>query len=174
MYYIYHIEGIKIGVSEQPTQRTIKQGFTEFEILEEHTCIYEVSKREQELQKEYGYKVDICPYFISRKNWGSAAGKIGGNTKSDLRNKKCSELGKRTGKTNVLTMIKNRRSYKGEGNIKCKITELQAIEILNYYTKLVQSGHRKYGLISNVVNQFPNISKRIVQKICNRDTWKHI
>jgi hypothetical protein len=174
MYYIYHIKGVKIGVSEEPENRTKKQGFDDYEILETHTCIYEVSKREHELQKEYGYPVDLCPYFISRGNWGSKAGKVGGNTKSDLRDKKCSELGKRTGPINALLMSKNRRTYKGEGNHKCKITEIQAQEILDYYTQLVNSGHRKYGLLTNVVNHFPSIPKRIVQKICLRNTWKHL
>lgn len=182
MYYIYHLPNFihkngsigKIGVSEEPDNRTKKQGFEKYEILETHTCIYEVSKREQELQKQYGYPVDLVPYFISRKNWGSKAGKVGGNTKSDLRNQKCSELGKRTGATNALIMIQKRRSYKGEGNHKCKITESQAQEILDYYTELVNSGHRKYGLLPNVVNQFPSISQRIVKKICLRSTWKHL
>jgi hypothetical protein len=77
-YYIYHIKGVKIGVSEEPNNRTKKQGFDNYEIIETHTCIYEVSKREQELQKQYGYPVDKIPYYISRKNWGSKAGKVGG------------------------------------------------------------------------------------------------
>jgi hypothetical protein len=174
MYYIYHIKGVKIGVSEEPDNRTRKQGFDNYEILETHTCIYLVSYRERALQKEYEYPVDSVLYFISRGNWGSKAGKVGGNTKSDLRDKKCSELGKRTGATNARIMIEKRRSYEGEGNIKCKITESQAQEILDYYTQLVNSGHRKYGLVSNVVNQFPSISKRIIVKICMRDTWKHL
>ena len=66
MYYIYHIKGKKIGVSEEPDNRTKRQGFTKYKILETHTCIYEVSKREQELQKQYGYKVDNVPYWKIR------------------------------------------------------------------------------------------------------------
>lgn len=173
-YYIYHIKGKKIGVSEEPDNRTKKQGFSKYEILEVHNCIFEVSKRERELQKEYGYPIDSVPYFLSRRNWGSKAGKVGGNTKSDLRNQKCSELGKRTGVINVKIMVQKRRSYKGEGNVRCKISESQAQNILNYYTQLVNSGHRKYGLLTNVINNFPNIPKRIVQKICLRVTWKHL
>ena len=42
-YYIYHIEGVKIGVSNNPKERVKRQGFSNYEILEEHTCIYEVS-----------------------------------------------------------------------------------------------------------------------------------
>jgi hypothetical protein len=174
MYYIYHIANVKIGCSTEPERRVNKQGYTEFEILEQHTDIDIADKREKELQIQYGYKVDTVPYSISRKHWGSKAGKVGGNTHSDLRNKACSELGKRTGKKNALLMIKNRRSYEGEGNHKCKITQIQAQEILDYYNKLVNSGHRKYGLLTNVVNNFSNISKRIVLKICLRQTWKHL
>jgi hypothetical protein len=32
--------------------------YPQYEVLEEHTCIYEVSRREIELQEEYGYGVD--------------------------------------------------------------------------------------------------------------------
>ena len=66
MYYIYHIPDFvwkngskgKIGCSETPSQRVNKQGYTDYEILESHECMYEASKREIELQKEYGYPVD--------------------------------------------------------------------------------------------------------------------
>lgn len=78
MYYIYHIKGVKIGVSTEPEIRVKRQGYSEFEILECHTDIYEVSKREIELQKQYGYPVDTIPYHMSRNNWGSKAGKNGG------------------------------------------------------------------------------------------------
>ena len=44
------------------------QGFTEWEILEEHTDIYEVSDREIQLQKDYGLPVDKVPYWQSVQN----------------------------------------------------------------------------------------------------------
>ena len=63
-YYIYHIPGVKIGVSQKPECRVLKQqGFSEYEILEEHTNAKEVSKREIELQKQYGYPVDKIEYW---------------------------------------------------------------------------------------------------------------
>jgi predicted RNA-binding Zn-ribbon protein involved in translation (DUF1610 family) len=76
IYYIYHLPNFvwkdgsigKIGVSEKPKRRTKRQGYTDYEILEEHTCIYKVSDREIELQKEYGYKVDKIPYWKMRLN----------------------------------------------------------------------------------------------------------
>jgi len=66
-YYIYHIEGIKIGCTMNPNLRPKKQGYTNYKILEEHIDIYKASDREQELQKEYGYKVDTIPYWKTLK-----------------------------------------------------------------------------------------------------------
>ena len=62
MYTIYHIPGIKIGCSKQVEKRVKKQGFDTFEILEMHSNIDEASKRELELQKEYGYRIDGGSY----------------------------------------------------------------------------------------------------------------
>jgi hypothetical protein len=92
-YYIYHIPTFvhkdgkigKIGCSEEPDTRTNNQGYTEYEILEEHTDIMITSDREIELQKQYGYPVDKVPYYMSRQKWGSVAGKKGGQ--------KCLETG---------------------------------------------------------------------------------
>jgi hypothetical protein len=84
-YYIYHIEGVKIGVSTNPQKRVQDQGYTDFEILEEHTDIYVVSDREKELQKQYGYRVDTNPYWMTIQK-RSLAGTVG--------NKKIKEEGK--------------------------------------------------------------------------------
>ena len=66
MYYIYHIPGIKIGCTTNPKQRVEKrQGYAKYEILETHTDINIASKREIELQQEYGYKIDATPYSQS-------------------------------------------------------------------------------------------------------------
>jgi hypothetical protein len=91
MYHIYripdykHKNGLigKIGVSEIPSERVEKQGYSNFEILESHTDIIKVSERERELQKQYGYPVDSVPYYISRAQWGSKAGKVGGKKCKD-------------------------------------------------------------------------------------------
>lgn len=54
-YYIYHIPGVKIGCTVEPERRVKRnQQYDYYEILEEHTCIDTASKRELELQKEYG------------------------------------------------------------------------------------------------------------------------
>ena len=60
-YYIYHIPGKKIGCTADLYERvTNQQGYEtgEYEILESSKDIDYISKREIELQKEYGYKVD--------------------------------------------------------------------------------------------------------------------
>lgn len=78
MYYIYHIKGVKIGCTDNVERRMEQQGFTDYEILEEHFNIFEASKREIYLQKKYGYKVDNIPYYKSVEQWGAKAGTIGG------------------------------------------------------------------------------------------------
>ena len=80
MYYIYHIPGIKIGVTNNLDDRvTVQQGYdqTEYEILETSYSIDYISKREQQLQKEYGYKVDRDYYkHVVNKNKKSNKMKI--------------------------------------------------------------------------------------------------
>jgi hypothetical protein len=66
-YYIYHIEGVKIGCTVNPNIRPKKQGYTNYSILEEHIDVYIASDREIELQKQYGYKVDTIPYWKTLK-----------------------------------------------------------------------------------------------------------
>ena len=61
MYYIYHIPGKKIGVTCNLNKRvTITQGYSpdEYEVLDQSDDISYISKKEIELQKSYGYKVD--------------------------------------------------------------------------------------------------------------------
>lgn len=70
-YFIYHIPGKKIGVTCDLINRvTVQQGYApgEYEILEEHNDIDEVSIREIQLQKAYGYKVDHRLYKTLNPN----------------------------------------------------------------------------------------------------------
>jgi len=91
-YYIYHIPTFihkdgrigKIGCSEEPDARTNNQGYTDYEILEEHECIYKASDREIELQKEYGYPIDSCPYYKTRQIPTEEGCKKGGDTTGTL------------------------------------------------------------------------------------------
>jgi NTP pyrophosphatase (non-canonical NTP hydrolase) len=64
-YIIYHIPGKKIGVTNDLYNRVeLQQGYEvgEYEILESSDDIDYISKKEIELQKEYGYRVDLIPY----------------------------------------------------------------------------------------------------------------
>ena len=64
-YYIYHIPTKKIGVTRNINKRvTIAQGYKigEFEVLESSEDIDYISRRESELQRLYGYKVDRDSY----------------------------------------------------------------------------------------------------------------
>ena len=77
-YIIYHIPGKKIGVTCDLYNRvTEQQGYEigEYEVIETSDDIDYVSKRELELQKEYGYRIDRIPYnelnnnkFLNLKN----------------------------------------------------------------------------------------------------------
>jgi hypothetical protein len=74
-YYIYHIPHFKrkngkpgkIGCAHDLQARVEDQGYTlaDCQILEVHTDIYVASDREMELQREYGYRVDRIPYWLS-------------------------------------------------------------------------------------------------------------
>jgi hypothetical protein len=94
-YYIYHIPTFKwkdgsigkIGCTKEPNKRIVyAQGYTDYQILEEHTDIMVASEREIQLQKEYGYKVDREPYWRTIKRptkegsvkGGKKGGKIAG------------------------------------------------------------------------------------------------
>jgi len=71
-YYLYHIPGKKIGVTCDLNNRvTVQQGYApgEYEILESSNDIDYISSKEFELQKEYGYRVDMVPYKnLKKKN----------------------------------------------------------------------------------------------------------
>jgi hypothetical protein len=102
-YYIYHIKDFqwkngkigKIGCAKDHIQRVSEQGYSEYTILEIHDCIYEASKREIELQKQYGYPVDRLPYYKCIEG-RSKGGKIGG--KKNVESGHIQRLGKIRGK----------------------------------------------------------------------------
>jgi|TARA_R110002167_G_scaffold27684_7_gene94100 NTP pyrophosphatase (non-canonical NTP hydrolase) len=73
MYYLYHIPGKKIGVtSNLNTRVTLIQGYKEgeYEVLDSSDDIDYISDKEIELQKSYGYKVDMRKYneLIKKSN----------------------------------------------------------------------------------------------------------
>ena len=64
-YAIYHIPGIKIGVTNNIKSRVEEQqGYKpgEYEILYETDDIGEASRAEKALQKDLGYKEDVKLY----------------------------------------------------------------------------------------------------------------
>ena len=109
MYYIYHIPGIKIGCSVNPKKRVKNQGYINYEVLEEHTDLIYATKRELELQKKYGYRVDTVLYSTTIKmssKGGKIGGKIGGQKTKELglgamSFESRSKVGKIRGKKNV-------------------------------------------------------------------------
>jgi NTP pyrophosphatase (non-canonical NTP hydrolase) len=79
MYYIYHIKGQKIGVTRNLEKRvTQAQGYKphEYEVLDSSDDIEYISKREIELQKSYGYKVDMVLYKDLKRNRKSKSNKM--------------------------------------------------------------------------------------------------
>lgn len=78
MYYIYHIPGKKIGCTKNPNSRLRQQNVDVYEILETHSDIHIASKREIELQKQFGYNVDKTTYYNSTKEFKIENVKIAG------------------------------------------------------------------------------------------------
>jgi hypothetical protein len=84
-YYIYHIKGVKIGCTKRLTDRIKEQGFTEYELLETHSDKSTAAKREKELQKQYGYKVDGIGYDqFDYEGYGRKVGSVYGKIQGDI------------------------------------------------------------------------------------------
>ena len=65
MYYLYHVPGVKIGVTTNLEDRVERQqGYypDEYEVIMSTTDIDLVSEKERQLQKAMGYRVDEVPY----------------------------------------------------------------------------------------------------------------
>ena len=65
MYYLYHVPGVKIGVTTNLEDRVERQqGYypDEYEVIMSTTDIDLVSEKERQLQKDLGYRVDMKPY----------------------------------------------------------------------------------------------------------------
>ena len=145
MYTIYHIEGIKIGCSDNPKKRIEKQGYTEYTILEQHIDIYIASKRERELQKEYGYPLDKIPYYLT-VSYCSRAGKIGGKKNIGVKSPS--------------------RALKGEKNPKAKLTAENVIKII----ELTNTGNY---LQKEIAKMF-NVERQTIRRIIQNKNWKHL
>ena len=136
MYSIYHIPTFvhkdgsigKIGCTKNIKRRLQQQGYQSFEILETHDCIDSVSVREQELQKEYGYKVDIVPYKHSYNQRVRLAG-----SKSKKKSISSRNNGITSGKKNSKKILQ----YDLNGNL---IKEWNSIREAYYNTKISRMG----------------------------------
>jgi len=65
MYYLYHIPGKKVGITQNPARRITKQqGYSsdEYKIIMTSEDVDFISAQEIALQKAYGYKVDRQTY----------------------------------------------------------------------------------------------------------------
>jgi hypothetical protein len=160
VYYIYHIKGVKIGVAKNPKKRVAKQGYSEYEILEQHNCKYKVSDREIELQKQYGYEVDKAPYYISEKNIKYGRTKIDPNHikllgkiegKKRVESGHLSKLHKEFEKTNHWSKIGTISANKRR-----KLTYDQAKDIRQYYSEKKYSQHQlaqMYKVSQGIITQ---------------------
>ena len=65
MYYLYHVPGVKIGVTTNLEDRVERQqGYypDEYEVIMSTTDIDLISEKERQVQEAYGYKVDMKLY----------------------------------------------------------------------------------------------------------------
>ena len=119
------------------------QGFTNWEILEEHTDGWLAGDREIELQKEYGYRVDSCNYMITVRN-----GRIGN-----------------TGGIPYMNSETAFRVASAGGKATRSITMELANEIRSKYVK-------KYGMVLKLAKEY-NISNLIVSRIVTNKIYKN-
>jgi len=149
VFTIYHVPGVKIGCTDNLRRRLRVQGLldSEWEILETHTDDQIASKREKELQKQYGYPVDRNGYEFETR---SRVGKIGGKKNIESghldrlfqKNKesgvleKCSQRTKELYSKPVLAFRKDTGEFVGEFE-----SQKEAARQLNLYQ----------GTISNII-----------------------
>jgi hypothetical protein len=188
-YYIYEIPGVKIGCAWNVKRRVKGQGYTNYKILEHHNDIMEASKREIELQRKYGYKVDKIPYYKSVSNFTTEgcrkAGKISG--KKNVESGHIASLGKKYGKINgkkaaesgQLASIaslggkiggkKNKESGQiaALGKANKKLTFEQAQEIREKFHKMDGGKYVRY----NALAAHYNVSNTAIQNIIKNKTY---
>ena len=103
LYYIYHVEGVKIGCTVNPKRRVKDQGYSAFQVLEVHDDIKIASKREIELQIQYGYGRDCTVPYTKSATFGTHEGRSKGGKKTgkiNVENGHMSRMGKIGGKIN--------------------------------------------------------------------------
>ena len=126
-----------------------EQGFTEWEVLETHTCLNEVSNREIQLQKEYGLPVDKVPYYVTLQ-----ASLKGGRARGDSADNNFRNYTHEDWKV----ILKN------NGGFLKKLTYEQAKEIRAKYTG-------KYGQQAELAREY-GVTTRIMCNLLNNKTYK--
>ena len=214
LYKIYRIPDFihqdgskgKIGVTYRNVQQRIRENkrqskgpFEFWEVLEVHTDKATASRRELELQEEFGYIKDNSNYTqiseahdieacrrngkkiskqeLSRrgkKGYQKGLGKLSFEERSEIGKHSItfqSIEAKRKGGRTTIKMIneKGLGIHKGEKNPASKITESMAIKIYDEYV----STDNYYGKISVMARKY-NVSRYIVKRIGTKKTWKHI
>ena len=180
-YYIYEIPGVKIGCTENPKRRIeTVQGYTNYKILEQHTDIIEASRREIELQKQYGYKVDTTPYYKIYEqsikggkknvesghiaNLGRKYGKLAGKkNKESGHMATIQSLGKKIG--GKIQGKKNKESGQiaALGKSKRKLTFEQAEEIREKFYKMDGGKMERYNVLASQYNVSNSAIRYIIQ-----------
>ena len=70
MYYIYHIDGVKVGCTKNPAKRIkSEQGYSKYEILDKTKDIDVASRLEFFWQDKLGYKRDKRSYKETINNF---------------------------------------------------------------------------------------------------------
>jgi hypothetical protein len=142
-YYIYHIEGKKIGCTKRLEQRVREQGYDTYTILEEHDDIVTAGIRETELQIQYGYGRDSNVMYhqvdlvSNGKRVGNVWGKIQGrkNVENGEWKKVCVLGGKTQGTRNVesghiqnIQKIGSKIGNNKENRLKASISQKKTIK----------------------------------------------
>lgn len=147
MYYIYHIPGVKIGCTDNPKRRVKAQKYDYYEILEEHTDITIASKREIELQKQYGYAVDKGSNVYSVKFF-SKMGKSGGSKHTPAQLKAREENRKKS----KIFKDSNFQSEQGK-----KAFQAQCVELICPHCSKIGKGRIMYRHHFDRCKQNPNL-----------------
>jgi carbamoylphosphate synthase small subunit len=160
MFKIYHIKGIKIGCTKQLTRRMREQGFEEYEILEEHDDIDVASKREIELQKQYGYIDKFCKIEYktsvlnaSKNKGGFKNGHIPWNTGKPHSNKTKQKISLVNKGRKQSDEEKEKRRLSAIGNKSDEYKKQQSERIKLWWDKRKQN-----KLLINVVNEHTGVS----------------
>jgi hypothetical protein len=148
-YYIYEIPGVKIGCTDNVKRRVKEQKCTQYKILEHHTDVMEASRREIELQKQYGYKVDKTPYYKTLLIQTTE-----GRSKAGRKNKESGHMAALCEKYSKIQGKKHKESghMASLGKLKRKLTFDQAEEIREKFTKMDGGKVERYDTLAAEYN----------------------